>query len=78
MDVEGIVFLVEHAYTTDGGGEETKTIGVYSTREAAEQAIGRLRMQPGFSERPDGFNIDAYNLDQDGWSEGFVTVRTRS
>jgi len=29
----------------------------------------------GFSRYPDGFHIDAYELDEGCWAEGFVTIR---
>jgi hypothetical protein len=58
-------------------------IGVYRTEALAREAIARLGTQPGFSSLPEiytdghgneGFSIDAYALDQDHWSEGYVTV----
>jgi hypothetical protein len=63
MDAGLTVFLLEHVYTTDDGEQDAKTIGVYATREAAEKATRRLRLQPGFSSRPEGSNIDAYEPD---------------
>ena len=64
------VFVVHHAFD-EGGVDETKLIGVYSTSLAAEAAVARLRAAPGFRERPDGFHVDRYVLDQDHWCEGF-------
>ena len=74
MDPHTEVFLVQHAHSLEGGEEEVKTIGIYSTREAAEQAVERLRLQPGFRDTPAGFTVDLYWLDQDGWEEGYVTI----
>jgi hypothetical protein len=68
------VFLVEHTHVLDDGEESVKTIGIYSTREKAEQAIERLRLRPGFCDAPDGFVIDLYWVDQDGWEGGYVTL----
>ncbi|WP_394834844.1 hypothetical protein LVJ94_50940 [Pendulispora rubella] len=68
------VFIVQHAYERDDS-EEIKFIGVYSSRMKAEEAVLRLKEQPGFREYPDGFCIDRYEIDKDHWEEGFVTVR---
>ena len=68
------VFIVQHSYELSGTGEEeTKLIGVYSSKEAAEKAIARLTKQPGFKDLPDYFNIDEYEIDKDNWTEGFLT-----
>ena len=67
------VFLLEHSYEiSDTGEQETKTIGIYSSRDKAEQAINRLIKQPGFRDFPEYFNIDEYIVDQDHWEEGFI------
>ena len=65
------VFVLQHARPRDDGEESVKLIGVYSSRAAAEAAIARLRQQPGFSEWPDEFHLDPYELDVDHWTEGF-------
>ncbi len=70
----GTVSVLQHSYEL-GGYEETKFIGVYSTREAGESAIERLRTKPGFGDHPDGFHLDSYDLDEDHWTGGFSTVR---
>ena len=67
------VHLLMHVRSDDEDGESAKMIGVYSTQEAANAAIERLKMQPGFTEHPNGFHIDQYELDQDNWSEGFIS-----
>jgi hypothetical protein len=73
MDVPA-VFVLQHSYDLDGC-DETKFIGVYGTREAAEAALARLQTAPGFHERPHDFSIERYELDRDHWGEGFTTVR---
>ena len=78
MDEPREVFLVEHLHVQDDGEEDVKVIGIYSTREAAQEAVGRLRLQPGFRDTPAGFNIDLYLLDQDHWESGYHTVTHRS
>lgn len=70
-----IVYVVQHEHPVlDGDAEEVKFIGVYSSREGAERAVERLRRAPGFVDWPEGFTIDAYRLDEDHWTEGFVTI----
>ena len=59
----------------EDGEEDPKLIGVYSSRASAEKAVERLRLRPGFRDRPEGFTIDLYRLDEDHWTEGFVTIR---
>ena len=66
------VFILQHSY--ESPEEQTKFIGVYSSREKAQEAISRLSSQPGFKNFPDNFYIDEYQIDQDNWSEGFVTA----
>jgi len=66
------VFVVQHSYEQDGCGE-TKFIGVYTTRQAAEDAIRRLQVTPGFRDHPAEFSVDEFPLDLDHWTEGFVT-----
>lgn len=66
------VFVVQHCYQTSDGDEETKMIGVYSSPETAEQAIQRLKLQPGFRDTPDCFFTDQYLVDEDNWKEGYI------
>lgn len=67
------VFLVQHTHDLENE-EDVKIIGIYSTREKAEQAIERLRSQAGFKDCPNSFYIDRYKVDEDHWKEGYVTV----
>lgn len=67
------VFVVQHIHE-DAGIEEAKLIGVYSSEESARLAIERLVGQPGFIDRPEGFHVDTYRVDEDHWSEGFISV----
>jgi len=68
------IFVLHHVHQL-GDEEDAKLIGVYSTREHADAAIGRLSTQSGFRNHPDGFHIDLYTLNEDHWTEGFATVR---
>ena len=67
------VFLLWHVHEISGEDDE-KLIGAYRTRDDAEKAIQRLKVQVGFSDFPDGFEISEYKLNHDHWTEGFVSV----
>jgi hypothetical protein len=54
------------------GENVQRLLGVYSTREAAERAIERMRPLSGFVDEPDCFFIDEDTVDEVGWSEGFI------
>ena len=54
--------------------EDEKLIGVYATNADAVAAKERLRQQPGFVDTPEGFEIHEYELNQDHWTEGYVSV----
>ncbi len=79
------VYLLQHLHVLADGKEDSKIIGIYSSRGAALAAIDRVKTQSGFSDFPrlidplsedevDGFYIDEYVLDQDYWVEGFTSV----
>jgi hypothetical protein len=67
------VFLLWHVHEFPDGEDDAKLIGVYSSGKQAEQAKQRAILQPGFRDLPNGFCIDPYTVDQDNWSEGYVT-----
>jgi len=48
-------------------------IGIFSSEQAAQDAIARLRDKPGFRDFPEGFEAHATRLDDPGWTAGFVT-----
>ena len=69
------VFLVHHVHVhEDGAEEDVKLIGVYSTHENADRAKERAESLPGFRDAPTGFSIDRYHVDEDNWTEGYITV----
>lgn len=70
------VYIVQHVHELPGGDEDVKLIGVYSSEERAWDAVSRLAQLPGFAQAPQGFHVDAYELDRDHWTEGFVTVQS--
>ncbi|MFC9898412.1 hypothetical protein ACFVMC_32375 [Nocardia sp. NPDC127579] len=65
------VFLLEHVYEIGNGVEERKRIGVYLSEEDARFRIGRLRLQPGFRDRPEDFVIQRFEIDRSYWAEGY-------
>ena len=71
------VYLLQHYYDygKESEHEEVKELGVYSTRELAEEARDRYATLPGFRDFPlDCFFIAEPTLDEDaGWEEGFVS-----
>ncbi len=68
------VWLVWHIHQVSKTNKDEKLIGVYKTEADAKAAIERLHGKPGFRDRPDGFWIDAYELNMDHWTEGYVTI----
>ena len=68
------VFLLQHVHALGDDEEDVKVIGIYSTRQRADEAVERMHALPGFKDAPDGFCIDRYHLDEDQWTEGYVTT----
>ncbi len=70
------VYLLRHTYEygEEMEHEETKIIGIYSSREKAEEVIKRFVLLPGFKNYPEEyFVIEEYLLDKDmWWTEGFI------
>jgi hypothetical protein len=72
MSQPTIIYPLRHEY--EDGEIECKSLGTYSSREKAEEAIERYRQLPGFRDRPDNFVIYESMLDQDtAWTEGYIT-----
>ncbi|MGE4545957.1 MAG: hypothetical protein AB7D06_17855 [Pedobacter sp.] len=70
------VFLLYHTHHLPDGEQDDKLLGVYSSREKAENKIaGKYRLLPGFSEQDGEFTINEYFIDKDNWEEGFVLVK---
>ena len=67
------VYVVQHERESEDG-DDVKLIGVYRSEDDAHEAIARARVLPGFIDYPDGFSLDAYDLGQDHWTHGYVTV----
>jgi hypothetical protein len=67
-----VAHLLWHVREDDVHKDDAKLIGVYSSGEAASAAIRRVSEQPGFRDYVAGFEIDAYEIDKDHWTEGFA------
>ncbi len=71
------LYVLQHSYEYEYEGElfdETKMIGVFSSREKAQEVIEKFMLLPGFKDHPiDCFYIDKFELDKiSGWDEGFI------
>lgn len=64
-------FLLTHVRQKDEDNESVKIIGIFATKENAENARMQLAGKPGFKQHPNGFYIDEYPIDEINWSEGF-------
>ncbi|HEY8505603.1 MAG TPA: hypothetical protein VIL46_13545 [Gemmataceae bacterium] len=67
------VYPLWHVHEFEDGREDEKLLGIYSSRELAEEALERARSLPGFRDAPDGFEIGCYTVDRVCWPEGYVT-----
>ena len=73
-----MVFLVKHVHKHGLVGREvTRIIGIYSSRELADEAVSRLKLAPGFRDSLSGFSIDEYEKNADNWAGGFETGRAK-
>ncbi len=73
------VYLLWHTYelTNDSGThDEDKLIGVFSSKQKANEAISVLKDKDGFRDHPlSCFMTEKYEVDKiSNWSEGFDTV----
>ncbi len=67
-----MVFLLQHSYELNGV-EDSKIIGIYSSKEIAESIVIKYKELPGFKDYPNEFFIDGYELDKNNWNEGFIS-----
>ena len=66
------VFTLWHIHEVEGEEDEDRFIGVFSSREEAENIMESFKTKPGFKEAPDGFIIDEYQLGKTHWESGFI------
>ena len=68
-----------HYYENERGIDIFKTLGIFSTREKAEQAQIMYSKKPGFRDYPmDCFYIDKYRINVGGWDTAFCMMTTTS
>ncbi|WP_158797337.1 hypothetical protein [Pedobacter sp. L105] len=70
------VYLLWHTHSDEAllDGEDIKLIGVYTSKENAEEAQSRTGQLQGFKDHLEGFEISCNELDKDEWTSGFATV----
>ena len=68
------VYLLWHTHEFENGPDDEKLIGVYESELAARRAQARVAGLPGFRENPQGFEITAYEVGQDHWTEGYTII----
>ncbi|MET8360177.1 hypothetical protein [Micromonospora sp. NPDC005171] len=89
MDVF-VLWHIRHARNLDGSptvhrddgelmwdeenGDDLKVLGVYSSEHRASDLAQAARLLPGFRDEPDCFMIDTYEVDEDRWTDGFVSI----
>ncbi|MEW2316701.1 hypothetical protein [Streptomyces bauhiniae] len=61
-------------FCDESDGDDVKLLGIYSSLQQVEERLRQARLLPGFRDEPDCFFHDPYELDKDGWTEGFVRV----
>jgi len=67
-----VVYNVVHLEEKKPDGfQDYKSVGVYSTRKKAEEAIERYRDLPGFRDHPERWHIKEVTLDETDWVNGF-------
>ena len=47
---------------------------MYATDDDARSALNRIKMQPGFRDHLEGFEISRYEIGKDHWVEGYITT----
>jgi hypothetical protein len=56
-------------------GDDIKLLGVFSTETGALQPVEHARAQSGFHDEPDCFLVSAHIVDEETWTDGYVTER---
>ncbi len=68
------VYLVLHTSDVNQEYEDVKMIGVFSSRNRADQVITDLKTKPGFEEAKRGFTVEELEVDAVEWKDGYVIV----
>lgn len=68
------VYLLWHTRKDDPYMEDSKLLGVYSSKATAQARIDAHYInQPGFRDHKDGFLIEEHEIDHMEWTEGYIT-----
>jgi len=59
-------------WSDEEAGDDVKQLGIYSSRELAQERIARARNLPGFRDEPNCFYIGEATIDEDEWTDGYV------
>lgn len=62
------VYLLWH---TNAATEDVKLLGVFSSRESADDALAASNSLSGFIDQPEGYTVDKYDIDKLYWESGF-------
>ena len=69
------VYVLFHTHHISEDEDDDKLLGIYSSRDLAENKIETLyKKTPGFSEENGEFIVSEYEVDSNYWTEGFSTV----
>jgi hypothetical protein len=60
------VYLLTH-FRNETELDGFKTIGIFSSEERAKEASERLKLQPGFRDYHENFNVAGYEMDKTFW-----------
>jgi hypothetical protein len=69
-----VYYSLWHRRTDEFDRDHDMQLGIYSTREKAEQGLALLRDQLGFRDYPYSFEINWGRVDETYETDGFVTV----
>ena len=73
MSGKSSIFQVYYEREYDYREDTELVVGFYRSREEAEKAVSELSSKPGFSDYPEGFEIDEIRLGLTGWRDGFYS-----
>ncbi|MFF9072975.1 hypothetical protein ACF1FX_02530 [Streptomyces sp. NPDC014646] len=60
-------------WADEENGDDVKLLGTYSSGEAARDGRGRARKLSGFRNEPECFHVEEFVVDEDQWTEGYVS-----
>ena len=69
------VYMLENMVNEGKYVDDYKIIGVFETEKEAQDKISEIQGKPGFSEYPNKFQIQKFNVDEGLWENGFETIK---